>query len=82
MYLLLKRLSISLFRLYYKRVTILGQENIPEGEVPVIFAPAHQNALMDAMAVHACYPEPVVFMMRGDAFGNSKMAKFGVNNAN
>ena len=75
-YVLLKKLLVPLFRFYYKRVTILGQENIPEGEVPVIFAPTHQNALMDAMAVNTCYPGPVVFMMRGDAFGNSKMAKF------
>ena len=76
MYLLLKKLLVSLFRFYYKRVTILGQENIPEDDVPVIFAPTHQNALMDAMAVHACYPDLIVFMMRGDAFGNPRIAKF------
>ncbi len=75
-YTLLKKLLVPLFRFYYRRVTILGQENIPEEKVPVIFAPVHQNALMDAMAVHTCYSDPVVFMMRGDAFANPKIAGF------
>jgi 1-acyl-sn-glycerol-3-phosphate acyltransferase len=75
-YSILKKIVVSLFRLCYKEITILGSENIPETEEPVIFAPAHQNALMDALAVHVGYPEPIVFMMRGDAFENPKIASF------
>jgi 1-acyl-sn-glycerol-3-phosphate acyltransferase len=75
-YAVLKKLVMSLFRLCYREITILGSDNIPEKEEPVIFAPTHPNALMDALAVHLCYPESIVFMMRGDAFSNPKIASF------
>jgi len=44
-----------------------GKENIPKGE-PIIFAPNHQNALMDPLAIAFSAREQVVFLARGDIF--------------
>ncbi len=35
---------------FYRKVIVLGRENI-NPDHPLIFAPNHQNALMDALAV-------------------------------
>jgi 1-acyl-sn-glycerol-3-phosphate acyltransferase len=53
--------------LYYGRVRVQGRENIPKGK-PLIFAPNHQNALMDALAVLFTYPRQMVFLARSDIF--------------
>ena len=52
---------------FFRQIEIRGRENIPSGE-PVIFAPNHQNALMDALGVLFYQPEPIVFMARADMF--------------
>ncbi len=52
---------------YYGRIRIRGRETIPFGE-PLIFAPNHQNALMDALAVLYTIPRQMVFMARADIF--------------
>lgn len=48
-------------RLYYPRFTVIGFEKIPTG-APVIFAPNHQNALMDALAVGFAARRQLFFM--------------------
>ena len=60
---------------YYGKVEINGVENIPRGE-PVIFAPNHQNALMDALIVLFSAPQDVVFLARADIFNNRFLAWF------
>ncbi|MCK9300159.1 MAG: 1-acyl-sn-glycerol-3-phosphate acyltransferase [Bacteroidales bacterium] len=55
------------FRCFYKNIHYTGRENIPD-KGPVIFAPNHQNALMDALAVLLWQKRPVVFMARADMF--------------
>lgn len=52
---------------YYGRLRVRGKENIPYGE-PMIFAPNHQNALMDALAVSYTIPRQMVFLARADIF--------------
>lgn len=52
---------------YYGKVEFTGQENIPKGE-PVIFAPNHQNALMDALIILFASPQDMVFLARADIF--------------
>ncbi len=52
---------------YYQRIEIIGLENIPEN-VPIIFAPNHQNAIMDALILVCALRKPVLFMARGDFF--------------
>ena len=62
---------------YYGRVEVRGKENIPRGE-PVIFAPNHQNALMDALIVLFSAPQDVVFLARADIF-NSRILAYLLN---
>lgn len=56
-----------LHRLFYKRIVIEGLENIPE-KGSVLFAPNHQNALMDPLAVLYATSMQVVFLGRADIF--------------
>lgn len=60
-------------RLYYRRYTVAGKENIPKG-VPVIFAPNHQNALMDALAVLFAKNRSVGYLARADIFKKPAVA--------
>jgi len=62
---------------YYGRVEVRGTENIPRNQ-PVIFAPNHQNALMDALIVLFSAPGDVVFLARADIF-NKKFLAFLLN---
>lgn len=68
-YLISKRYVVWAFREYFSRVIITGAENIPRSG-PVIFAPNHLNALMDALAILALPPFhlPKVFLARADIF--------------
>lgn len=52
---------------FYKKVHVRGLENIPKDE-PVIFAPNHQNALMDAMAILCVKYWEIVYLARADMF--------------
>jgi len=61
-------------KLYYRRITIVGAEKIPPN-TPVIFAPNHQNALMDAFAVMFPVRKHLVFMARADIFKKPAIAK-------
>jgi len=63
-----------LHRLFYRRFTVIGYEKIPPN-TPVIFAPNHQNALMDALALLFATHKPVVFMARADIFKKPFIAK-------
>lgn len=62
---------------YYGKVEINGLENIPRG-APVIFAPNHQNALMDALIVLYATPGDMVFLARADIF-NSRFLAYLLN---
>ena len=52
---------------YYSEICVIDPENVPESG-PVIFAPNHQNALMDALAVLYIIKRQAVFMARADIF--------------
>jgi len=52
---------------YYRKVIVLGRENInPEDHI--IYAPNHQNALMDALAVLFTNKGQPIFLARADIF--------------
>lgn len=72
-YTLVRKYVIWVFRNYYNEYIVVGEENIPK-DVPIIYAPNHLNALMDAMAVISVppYDKPKVFLARADIF---KLAK-------
>ncbi|MBL7906478.1 MAG: 1-acyl-sn-glycerol-3-phosphate acyltransferase [Bacteroidales bacterium] len=74
LYRLLYRTASLYFHLFYRKVTVLGRENIPEN-VPLIFAANHQNALMDALAILFAARRPVVFLARADIFKNPRIAR-------
>ena len=52
---------------YYRRVHVMGKENIPK-KGPLIYAANHQNALMDAMAIVGTQRHQTVFVARADIF--------------
>ncbi len=60
--------------LFYRKIVVEGRENIPVDE-PVIFAPNHQNALMDPLAVIFTSGRQVVFLARADIFRSKILAR-------
>jgi len=73
---LLRNYVVFTFKRYYGEYIVIGRENIPEN-CPVIFAPNHINAFMDAIAVHSIAPKnlPLIFLARADIFNNKTSAK-------
>jgi 1-acyl-sn-glycerol-3-phosphate acyltransferase len=73
-YALLK--SVSGFwhnNVFYRKVIVIGRENINPGDTN-IFAPNHQNALMDALAVLYTHKGQPVFLARSDIFRRKAIA--------
>lgn len=64
-----------LHKLFYKNIIVEGKDNVPENS-PVIFAPNHQNALMDPLAVMFTINQQIVFLARSDIFKNNLVGKF------
>lgn len=58
---------------FYRKVIVFGTENIRTND-PVIFAPNHQNALMDALAVLFTHKGQPVFLARADIFKRKSIA--------
>ena len=73
---LVRNYIVFAFKRYYGEYVVLGRENIPVN-CPVIFAPNHINAFMDAIAVHSIAPPkiPVIFLARADVFNNKTAVK-------
>ncbi len=65
----------AFFFKFYGKVEVHGLENIPRNE-PVIFAPNHQSALMDALILLFSAPQDIVFLARADIFNNRVLAFF------
>lgn len=73
-YTLLYNYVSTVFNQYYSKVEVHGLENIPR-DAPVIFAPNHQNALMDALIVLFSSPGDTVFLARADLFRKKLLAR-------
>src|SRR5664279_5150698 len=58
---------------FYRKVIVLGRENINPND-PLIFAPNHQNALMDALAVLFTHKGQPIFLARADIFKRKTIA--------
>lgn len=74
-YKILKAYEIFSFNRFYKHFQVIGKENIPYGQ-RYIFAPNHQNALMDALVVVNSAKSDTVFFARADIFRKKRQAKF------
>ena len=61
--------------IYYRKVITIGTENI-NPDHHLIFAPNHQNALMDALAVVFTYSGQPIFLARSDIFRKKTIASF------
>lgn len=59
--------------IFYRKFIVLGLENI-DPEEHLIFAPNHQNALMDALAVLFAHRGQPVFLARADIFKRKSIA--------
>ena len=62
-------------RLFYRKVEIQGEENLPM-EGPVLLAPNHQNAFMDALLPATLCPRIIHFLVRADVFKSSLARRF------
>ncbi len=60
--------------IFYRKVCVTGKENIP-ADSPLFFAPNHQNALMDALAIICNIKKQPVFIARADIFKNPIIAR-------
>ncbi len=68
-YILKKYFGFIFNKIFYKKVVYNGVENIPK-EGPVMLAPNHQNALMDALALVFSAKRTIIFLARSDIFIN------------
>jgi 1-acyl-sn-glycerol-3-phosphate acyltransferase len=62
-------------KIFYRKIIVMGRENINPDD-HVIFAPNHQNALMDALAVLFTHKGQPVFLARADIFRKKAIAAF------
>lgn len=56
-----------IYQLTHRKIQVINRSVIPKDK-PVIFAPNHQNALMDALAIVFSVPVQTVFLARADIF--------------
>jgi|WetSurMetagenome_2_1015567.scaffolds.fasta_scaffold00015_6 1-acyl-sn-glycerol-3-phosphate acyltransferase len=59
---------------FYRKVIVLGRDNL-KPDKHMIFAPNHQNALMDALAVLFALKGQPIFLTRADVFKKRMVAK-------
>ena len=59
--------------IFYRKIIAIGKENINPND-HIIFAPNHQNALMDALAIHFTHKGQFVFLARADIFKKKAVA--------
>jgi 1-acyl-sn-glycerol-3-phosphate acyltransferase len=73
-YTALRAFTRYLHSLYYSEICVVNPENVT-GHEPVIFAPNHENALMDALAIILTVHSQPVFMARADIFKKDSIAR-------
>jgi 1-acyl-sn-glycerol-3-phosphate acyltransferase len=72
-YRILKIYTIFVHWVFYRRIEVKFRDRIPDDR-PVLLAPNHQNALMDAMAPLLTSRRDPVFLARADIFRNKIVA--------
>ncbi len=72
-YKMFKAYAYFCHRVFYRRIQVKFWQQIPRN-CPVIMAPNHQNALMDAMAPLHTSRLDIVFLVRSDVFNNKTLA--------
>lgn len=70
LYRLGKKYVLWVYRHYYSEYILLGEENMTPAGEPVIYAPNHQNALMDSIGILSLPPFDLakIYLSRADLF--------------
>jgi 1-acyl-sn-glycerol-3-phosphate acyltransferase len=74
-YWLLQQYAKLCFRIFFRKIEVINKQNIPLKQ-PVILAPNHQNALIDAMVLVCNTSFQNVFLARADIFKGKRMIRF------
>jgi 1-acyl-sn-glycerol-3-phosphate acyltransferase len=76
-YQLSKKMVVWMFKKFYSNYIVVGKENLPT-EGPLIFAPNHRNALMDALAILSVTSShySTSFLSRSDIFKKGIINRF------
>ena len=74
-YRLVRSLIRILLTLFFRRVEVVGADSIPTSG-PLIIAPNHHNAVVDAMLVVAMLPRPVRVLAKAPLFTNPVIGPF------
>lgn len=74
MYALLRRLAGVALRWYYRDVRVVGLDRVPRG-VPLLVAPNHPNALVDALLVGWLLPRRLLITAKATLFTNPVAAR-------
>ena len=74
LYSILKFLVSKAFHIFYQITVDDEQDDLEDGE-PVIYAPNHQNALIDPLAIIFTRKGQIVFLARSDIFNNKFIAE-------
>ena len=67
----LKFLCKTAVQSYFSKIEFNGEEHIPIGDVPVIFAANHRSAFLDAILLAVFSKEPIHFLARADVFSGA-----------
>ncbi|MGH7624772.1 MAG: 1-acyl-sn-glycerol-3-phosphate acyltransferase [Gemmatimonadaceae bacterium] len=63
----LRSVSAFILRIFFRGVSVAGLEHVPR-DAPVIFAPNHQNALVDPLFLFAFAPRRIAFLAKEPLF--------------
>ena len=74
-YWLLQQYAKFCFHIFYRKIEVINRQNIPKNQ-PVILAPNHQNALMDAMVLVCNTSYQNIFLARADIFKGKRLIRF------
>ena len=74
-YRLVRGIVRILLWLFYRRIDIVGRDRIPAAG-PVIVAPNHHNALVDAMLIVATFDRPIRVLAKAPLFRHPLIAPF------
>src|SRR3990172_6616570 len=64
---ILRKWIVVAIRIYFRKIRVVGKEKIPD-RGPVIFAPNHQYAFMDALIVTIFDRKIPYYLVRADIF--------------
>ena len=81
LYTLLKRIVRMSLHLYFRRIDVIGAENVPE-KGPVIFVSNHPSALIDPLLVAITVKRKIHFLAASEFFGKGMKARILKNKLN